>query len=111
MSLNDAVRKFVWSKQPKDATECGQFADLSYEVSRVGNQRGPFPANGYRNQGNGNARPFEQANRDPSAGKGHIGRENNGPRRNNGHKTGNKIQACYIGAYAIHKLTLATGVL
>jgi len=35
-SLNDTVRQFLESKQPKFSDEDAEFADLSYQISRIG---------------------------------------------------------------------------
>ena len=37
-SLNDNVRQFVESKQPKSSDEAAEFADLSYQISRIGKE-------------------------------------------------------------------------
>ena len=89
-SLNDDVRRFVWSKEPKSAVECSKYADLSFEVSQVGaglqrhQHQTPFQA------------PTDQHSDKPQAGrangkgnfhtKGKFQKQNSKP----------KVQACFL---------------
>jgi len=41
-SLKDNVRQFVISKRPANAAECAEFADLYFEISRIGSERRDF---------------------------------------------------------------------
>ena len=35
-SLNDSVKQFVFAREPKSAEDCAMYADLCFEVSRIG---------------------------------------------------------------------------
>ena len=41
-SLKNNVRQFVISKRPANAAECAEFADLYFEISRIGSERRDF---------------------------------------------------------------------